>query len=305
VNRYVIRKALRAALTIWFTVTVVFVATRATGDPTEWLLPDDATLSERRQLRSYLGIDKPLPVQYTRYLRNVLKGDMGQSYYHNQAVSRVYAERLLPTLRLGVSAFVLSVSFGLPLGMLAALYRNSALDRITMSVSIAGYTIPNFVLGILLIFLFSLVLRVLPSGGYGGPAHYVMPVFALSVGPMASIARLTRSSMLDVLRQDYMLTARAKGVPEWLVVAKHGLRNGFIPVITIIGLQVGGLIGGSVVVETVFAWPGMGQLIVSAAQTRDYPLLQFGVLLVTGTIVTANMLVDVAYAALDPRIRRT
>lgn len=300
---YALRKLLRAILTIWFTVTLVFVATRATGDPTEWLLPDDATVTEREQMRSYLGIDKPLLVQYAVYLRGIARGDMGRSYHHTRPVVEVFSERLLPTLRLGVAALLASVLLGVPLGILAAARRNTLLDRLTMSISIAGYTIPNFVLGILLIFLFSLTLRALPSGGYGGFRYYIMPVLALSVGPMAAIARLVRSSMLDVLRQDYMVTARAKGIPEWVVLAKHGLRNGFIPVVTIIGLQVGGLIGGSVVVETVFSWPGIGQLIVSSAQVRDYPMLQFGVLVVTTTVVSANIAVDIVYALLDPRIR--
>lgn len=302
-SRYILRSTFRAVLTVWFTVTVVFVATRATGDPTEWLLPDDATTAEREQLRSYLGIDQPLLVQYGGYLTGILRGDMGRSYSYARPVTEVFTERLLPTMRLGVAALSLSVLVGVPLGMLAAVRRNTLVDRFTMSVSIAGYTIPNFALGILLIFLFSLLLRVLPSGGYGGLRYLLMPVFALSVGPMASIARLTRSSMLDVLRQDYMVAARARGVPEWAVIAKHGLRNGFIPVVTIIGLQVGELIGGSVVVETVFSWPGIGQLIVSSAQVRDYPMLQFGVLIVTSTVVLANLAVDLMYAMLDPRIR--
>jgi len=302
-NRYVLRKALRAALTIWFTVTIVFFATRTTGDPTDWLLPDDATTGERQQLRAYLGLDQPLPVQYVSYLAGILQGDMGYSYRYSRPVVAVFAERLVPTLSLGVAALAVSIVVGVPLGLMAALRRNTLLDRLTMSFSIAGYTIPNFALGILLIFFFSLWLRALPSGGYGGFQYFIMPVLSLSVGPMATIARLTRSSMLDVLRQDFIVAARARGVPEWFVIVKHGLRNGFIPVATIIGLQVGELVGGSVVVETVFSWPGIGELIVSSTQQRDYPMLQFGVLIVTASIVFVNMLVDFVYALLDPRIR--
>jgi peptide/nickel transport system permease protein len=267
------------------------------------MLPDDASPAERTQMRTYLGIDLPIHVQYLRYMQNLFKGDMGTSFFYYRPVNEVFAERIPATVRLGVSAFALAVIMGIPLGVLAAIRRNTPFDRLTMTASIAGYTVPNFVFGILMILLFSLALRVLPSGGYGGLKNYIMPVTALAVGPMASIARLTRSSMLDVLRQDYMYSARAKGVPEPVVIVKHGLRNALVPVITIIGLQVGRLIGGAVVVETVFAWPGVGSLIVFGATKRDFPILQFGVLLVGAAVVLANTLVDISYALLDPRIR--
>lgn len=277
--------------------------TRLSGDPTQWLLPDDATATVREQLRLSLGLDKPLFSQYVQYLSSLFTGDMGKSYHYLRPVGELFAERAGPTIALGTISFVLAILIGVPIGVFAAVNRNSILDRITMGISIAGYTIPNFVFAILLIFLFSLKLRLLPSGGLSSPLHYIMPLLALTVDSVAGIARLTRGSMLDVLRQDYLDSARAKGVRERMVIYKHALRNALIPVVTIIGLHLGTLIGGAVVVETVFAFPGIGMLIVQAAQYRDFPVIQYGVMLVSTTVILVNLLVDLSYGFLDPRIR--
>ena len=302
-RRYLFSRVGRALLTIWFTVSVVFFVTRLSGDPTVWLLPDDASPVERERLRSHLGLDQPLVVQYGAYWVKLVQGDLGKSFYHNKPVVQLYFEYFPATLSLAVLAFGLALAVGIPAGVVAGIRRNSAYDRLLISASIAGHTTPNFVLAILMILIFSLNLRLLPSSGIGGLLNYVMPVIALSVSPASSFARLSRSSILDVLGQDYMTSARAKGAPEFSVIVKHGLRNALIPIITIIGLQVGALMGGSVVVETVFGWPGVGGLIVRAAEKRDYPLLQFGVLFIAFITVTINSLVDIGYAVLDPRIR--
>lgn len=302
-TKFFVTRTLKALLTIWFIITLVFVFTRLSGDPTLWILPDDAPESTRQELRRELGLDQPIFTQYINYIQGVLHGDMGKSYTHWRPVGELFAERAGPTLSLGIRALSLAILLGVPLGVVAAVHRNSFLDRAAMSLTIIGHTIPNFVLGILMIFLFSLQLRWLPSGNSGTWKHMVLPIIALTVGPMANIARLTRSSMLDVLRQDYLDCARAKGVRETLVIFKHALRNALIPVVTIIGLQMGSIIGGSVVVETVFAWPGIGSLVITAAKTRDFPLLQYGVMIIAAAVTLTNVLVDLSYAFLDPRIR--
>jgi peptide/nickel transport system permease protein len=254
-------------------------------------------------MRSYLGVDRPIPEQYAIYLRNCLRLDFGQSFYEHRPVSEVFFERVPLTVKLmGVSLGV-AITVGVSIGIIAAFHRNSFLDRLIMSVSFSAYAMPNFVLGIFLIFLFSLVLRMLPSSGSGGWQYYIMPVLTLSSSNAAILARMTRSSMLNVIGEDYIRTARAKGVPERLVIIKHCLRNAFIPVLTMIGFMLTGLIGGSVVVERVFAWPGAGRLIVDAVLKRDYPVLQMAVLVTSVTVVLVNALVDVGYALIDPRIR--
>ncbi|MBA2940277.1 ABC transporter permease [Paenibacillus sp. CGMCC 1.16610] len=302
-TRFITTRIIKALITVWFILTLVFMITRLSGDPTQWLLPDDATATVREQLRISLGLDKPLFSQYVQYLSSLFTGDMGKSYHYLRPVGELFAERAGPTIALGTISFGLAILIGVPIGVFAAVNRNSILDRITMGISIAGYTIPNFVFAILLIFLFSLKLRLLPSGGLSSPLHYIMPLLALTVDSVAGIARLTRGSMLDVLRQDYLDSARAKGVRERMVIYKHALRNALIPVVTIIGLHLGTLIGGAVVVETVFAFPGIGMLIVQAAQYRDFPVIQYGVMLVSTTVILVNLLVDLSYGFLDPRIR--
>ncbi len=306
-KRYVTFRILKAVFTIWAVYTLVFFLTRVTGDPIDWLTIAGASDSAKETLRINLGLDLPLIQQYFKSLFGLFTGDTGISYYYARSVSDLFAERIGPTLSLGVIVFVTTVTIGVPLGVLAAVKHNSIVDRITMSTAVIGNTVPNFILGILLIFVFSLKLRALPSGqiGEGGIENYILPVIALSVGTIASVARLTRSSLLDVIGQDYLDCARAKGISEWKVIIKHGLRNALIPVITILGSQMSALIGGSVVVETVFAWPGIGTLLVSSAQQRDFPVVVFGVLLIAASVTFVNLLVDLSYGLLDPRIRNT
>lgn len=302
-GRFFLWRGLRALLTLWIVVTAVFVATRISGDPTYHLLPPDTPEAQRAELRQQLGLDRSIAVQYGRYLQDIARGEFGRSIFTGMPVTEMFADRIPDTLRLTLSALLLAIAVGLPVGIAAALKRNSGLDRTLMTVSFVAQATPNFALGIALILVFSFALQWLPSGGTGGAAHFVLPVITLAMATAASIARLTRSSMLDVLNQEYMRFARGKGLGRATVVLKHGLRNAFPPVLTILGLQVGTLTGGAVVVEAVFAWPGAGRLLVDAVLERDYPLLQFGVMAVAATVILANMAVDMCYGLLDPRAR--
>lgn len=297
------RRSLRGVITIFFVVTLVFFATRLTGDPTDWLLPDSATPAERESMRTYLGVDRPLHEQYGIYVRNCLKLDFGTSFYEHRPVAEVFFERIPLTVKLMGTSLTVAIIVGVSTGIIAAFKRNGPLDRLLMSLSFSAYAMPNFVLGILLIFFLSLVLRKLPSSGSGTWRHYIMPVLTLSSSNAAILARMTRSSMLNVIGEDYIRTARAKGLPHRLVIMKHCLRNAFIPVLTMIGFMLTGLIGGSVVVERVFAWPGAGRLIVDAVLKRDFPVLQMAVLAISVTVVLVNTFIDVGYALVDPRIR--
>lgn len=301
--KYALKRIIKALITIFFILTLVFFFTRMSGDPTNWILPDDATEEQRIEMRHSLGLDRPLHEQYFEVMTSLFTGNAGRSYNYLRPVSELYAERMGATIRLGLISFSLAALVGVTLGTIAAVKRNSFFDRFTIMISIAGSTLPNFVLGILLVFLFCFVLRLLPSGGASSASSYIMPVIAMAVGPMANIARLTRTSLLDVLRQDYLDSARAKGVSEHVVLIKHALRNALIPVITVIGLQVGTLVGGSVVVETVFSWPGIGSLLINGAKMRDYPIVIYGVMLISVAVTVMNTLVDLSYSFLDPRIR--
>ena len=302
-KKFLIIRFIRSLITIWFVVTIVFIVTRVTQDPTMWILPDDAPLDVRIATRERLGLNRPLHVQYFEMLTSPFTGRTENSYRHHRPVGDLFKERAPATLRLGFMSLGLAILLAVPLGAIAAVKRNTIFDRLSITISIIGSVLPNFVLGIVLILIFSLVLRMLPSGGSATWRHYIMPIMAMSFGSMASIARLTRSSMLDVLRQDYLDFARSKGTREKIVVAVHALRNALIPVVTIIGMQFGSIVGGAAVVETVFSWPGIGSLIVSSASSRDFPVIQYGIIMIGISIAIANMMVDVGYALLDPRIR--
>lgn len=302
-TKYILKRLFKAILTIWFILTLVFIFTRMSGDPTAWILPDDATEEQRIAMRSSLGLDRPLYEQYIDVMTSLVTGNAGTSYNYLRPVNELYGERIGATLRLGLTSFIIAAILGVTLGTIAAVKRNSFFDRFTMTISIAGSTLPNFVLGILLIFVFCFIFRLLPSGGDSGIKNYIMPVITMCVGPMASIARLTRSSLLDILRNDYLDCARSKGLDENMVLIKHALRNALIPVVTVIGLQLGTIIGGSVVVETVFSWPGIGSLLINGAKMRDYPIIIYGVMLISVAVTFVNTIVDILYSVLDPRIR--
>ena len=296
-------RLLRALITLWVVSTVVFVVMRLSGDPVPLLLPPDAPRSEIFRVRAELGLDRPLPVQYAVFLGNVLRGDFGRSIHFREPASRVVMGYLPATLELGLTAFLFAVVVAVPVGLLSAVRRNTFLDHAAMGVALVGQSAPTFFIGILFILLLSLKGGWFPTSGRGTWAHLVLPALTLALFAMASVARLTRSAMLEVLRADYIRTARAKGLAEVLVVAKHTLKNAAIPIVTITGLQFGTLLGGAVVTETVFAWPGIGRLAIQSIYNRDYPVVQCTVFLAAVMFIVINFAIDLVYGFLDPRVR--
>ena len=301
--RFVATKVLRAVITLWMVVTFIFVILRVSGDPTDVLIGDDADPEVIAYYQEKWGLDRPIHEQYVLYFVSVFAGDLGQSFKDDRDAVEVVAERIPATLRLGFAAFIFGVCFGIPLGIYAALHRNSLADRLTMSVAVFGYAIPNFFLGILLILLFSMVLRVLPSSGSETIWHMIMPVITLGTAGGGALARFSRSAMLEVMNQPYMRTSRAKGVPRLRRIVWHAIPNAAIPVVTVLGFKIGGLISGSLVTESVFAWPGVGRLLVTSVAARDLAIVQTLVMLVALTMVLANLTIDLLYGWLDPRIR--
>ena len=301
--RFVLIKLARALITLWLVVTFAFVILHMSGDPIEILIGDQAEQEVIERYRALYGLDRPMHEQYLRYFFGVATGDLGFSLSDQRPVVDLLAEAIPATLELGLTALVVSMLIGIPLGIIAALNRNKAIDRFVMTFAVLGFSIPNFFLGILLILFFSLWLRWLPTAGMGTWAHLVMPALTLGTAAAGSLARFTRSSMLEVLNKLYMRTAVAKGVPRARRIRWHALPNAAIPLVTVLGFRLGDLIAGSIVTETVFAWPGVGRALVSAVTARDLAVVQ-GVLLLTAcTMVVANFLVDVAYGWIDPRIR--
>ena len=296
-------RAGRALVALWLVSTVVFVVMRLSGDPTPLLLPPDAPQSEIFRLRKELGLDRSLPVQYAVFLGNLVRGDFGQSIRFKTPAIAVVTERLPATLELGLTSFGLAILIAIPIGLLSAVYRNTMLDHAAMGLALVGQSAPTFFLGILFILLISVNAGLLPTSGRGDWRHLVLPAVTLGLFGMASVARITRSSMLEVLRADYIRTARAKGLAETLVIAKHTLKNAAIPIVTITGLQFGSLLAGAVVTETVFAWPGIGRLAIQSIYNRDYPVVQCVVLLSATLFVVVNLAIDALYGLLDPRIR--
>lgn len=295
----------RALIALWLVSTVVFVVMRLSGDPVPLLLPPDAPHSEILRVRAELGLDRPLPTQYGVFLGNVARGDFGRSIHFREPAFRVVLGYLPATFELGLTAFVLAVVVAVPIGLASAMRRNSFLDHASMGLALVGQSAPTFFLGILFILLLSLKAGLFPTSGRGDWTHLVLPALTLGAFSMASIARLTRSAVLEVLRADYIRTARAKGLSELLVVAKHTLKNAAIPIVTITGLQFGTLLGGAVVTETVFSWPGIGRLAIQSIYNRDYPVVQCTVFLSAAIFVVINFCVDIAYGLLDPRVRST
>jgi len=312
VTAYIIRRLLMLIPVMLVVGVVVFALVHLTpGDPAAVILGQSATPDQIEQLRDQLGLNKPLPVQFVNWFVGVLQLDFGQSLFIGESVTTALKDRAQPTLLLTVYALLIEIVIGVPAGVIAAVRRNSLLDRALMLMSISGAAIPTFFLGILLILLFAVVLRWLPSGGFveitkdpGG--HFkamAMPAFALGFSSAGLLARLVRSSMLDVMREDYVRTALAKGVPFRSVVTRHALRNALIPAITVIGQSLGALLGGAVVTETVFTIPGMGRLVVQSIARRDYPVIQGAVMIIAASYVLVNLLVDILYVYIDPRVR--
>ena len=303
IGAFLAYRFIRALVALWLVSTVVFVVMRLSGDPVPLLLPPDAPTSEIFRVRHDLGLDRPLIVQYAVFLGNVAHGDFGRSIHFHQPAMAVAFGYLPATFELGVAAFLIAVIFALPIGILSAVRRDSGLDRAAMGVALFGQSAPTFFLGVLFILVFSLRLNLFPTSGRGGWAHLVLPAATLGAFAMASIARITRSAMLEVLRTDFVRTARAKGAREAAVVLKHTLKNAALPIITITGLQLGTLLGGAVVTETVFAWPGMGRLAIQSIYNRDYPVVQSAVFIAAVLFIAINLTLDVMYGVLAPRVR--
>jgi peptide/nickel transport system permease protein len=301
---YVFRKVFHTAFVAFGVVTLVFVALRMSGDPAATMLPGDASVDELVALRRQLGLDRPLWLQYLTFLGDVATGDFGTSIRHQQPALPLVLERLPATLELAGAALLLAVALALPLGVLAAVYRGRIVDVAAMAFAVVGQATPYFWMGIMLILIVSVELGWLPTSGRGGIERLILPAITLGTHFAASLARLTRTSMLEVFGQPFVTTARAKGLSEWSVVLGHTLKNAAVPVITLIGLQFGTLLGGAVVTETIFAWPGVGRLAVQSVFVRDYPVVQAGVFVLALTFVAINLLVDLLYGVLDPRIRR-
>jgi peptide/nickel transport system permease protein len=301
--RFIASRLARAALTIAMVVTFAFIVLRLSGDPAQIIMGADAPPEAVDAFRTAWGLDEPLWVQYFSYFWAILQGDLGRSMRDGRDAIVLVTERIPATLALTLPALAIKICLGIPAGIYAALHRNSLADRVVMIIAVAGFTVPSFVLGLLLVLVFAVQLGWLPSGGQESWRHGILPVITLGLGGAAVLARFTRSAMLEVLGQPFIRTASAKGVPWRAVVTGHALPNAAIPTVTIIGFMVGTLIAGAVVVESVFSWPGVGRLLVVAVANRDLAIVQCILLLVAITMVCANLIVDLLYGLLDPRLR--
>ena len=301
-RQYLVGKLVHTAIVVLCVLTLVFVVLHLTGDPVMMMLPPNASQDEIRALTASLGLDQPLPVQYARFLGRLARGDLGLSLQHQQPAMGLVLERLPASLLLAVTALVIAVVVAVPLGLLAAARRGTALDHVAVGLAALGQSAPIFWTGLMLMLVLAVTLKLLPTTGYGTWRQLVMPALTLAAYPMAAIARLVRSGMLEVLETDYVRTARAKGLQERRVLLKHAFKNAAMPVVTVIGLQFGSLLGGAIVCEMIFAWPGVGRLLIFAINNRDFPLVEAAVFVIALVFVVANLLVDLGYGWLDPRV---
>jgi ABC-type dipeptide/oligopeptide/nickel transport system permease component len=306
VARYILARFVQSIVVILGVLLLVFVILHLTGDPARLMLPPEATLQDIERLRRQMGFDRPLPEQFVRYLGGAIRGDFGQSLrYRDQPAMAVVLERFPATIELAVATLAWSIPAAFILGLLAAVRRASLQDQAAMVTALVGQSMPSFWLGLMLILIFSVNLGLLPSSGRGGFAHIVLPALTLGGFFMARLTRLVRSGVLEVLGHDYVRTARAKGLAERAVVVRHALKNAAIPIVTIIGLDIGALLGGAVITETVFAWPGVGRLAVDSIYVRDFPVVQADVFVIAVAFVLINLAVDIVYTWLDPRVALT
>jgi peptide/nickel transport system permease protein len=301
--RFIATRLGRALLTIGLVVTFAFIVLRLSGDPALMIMSPDAPPEALAAFREAWGLDDPIWLQYLKYFGAIFQGELGQSMRDGRPAIELVAERIPATLALTLPALALKVGLGIPAGIYAALHRNSLTDRVVMTFAVAGFTVPSFVLGLILVLVFAVQLGWLPSGGQESWRSIILPVIAMGLGGAGILARFTRSAMLEVLGQPYIRTASAKGVPWRAVVRGHALPNAAIPTVTIVGFMVGSLMAGAVVVESVFSWPGVGRLMVVAVANRDLAVVQCILLLVSATMVTSNFIVDLLYGVLDPRLR--
>jgi ABC-type dipeptide/oligopeptide/nickel transport system permease component len=301
--RYMVLRLARTGLVVVAITTIVFFVSRLTGDPANVMLGSQATEADIQTYRHLMGWDQPLPLQYLRFLTTAWRGDFGQSFYYRTPAFDLVLERLPATLALAMAAMAFAAGLGVLLGVLAAVHRGTLLDRLVMSLAILGRSLPVFWVAILLIFFLAAQVRLFPVSGADSPLGLVLPALSLGVVQAAEVARLTRSAMVEVLAREYMRTGRAKGLAGWVLLRRHALRNALNPILTILSLQFGGLLGGAVVTETIFAWPGLGRLTVSAILVRDFPVVQAAVFLFALGFALINLAVDLLYPVVDPRIR--
>lgn len=302
-GRYIVQRVLQAMIMVVLVATLVFFLGRLTGNPVDLILPEDSTPEDRVAMIQTLGLDRPVHEQFLIFAANALRGDLGTSVRFHEPAVEMFFSRLPATLYLSVPAMLLAMVLAVPLGVISALRRGGMIDRISGTIAVLGIATPNFWLGILLIYLFSVQLGWLPSGRMGGVEHYVLPSVTLGTFLVAGFMRLIRSSMLEILDSEFVKLARIKGLSETTVIWKHCLRNALIPVLTLWGVFMAGLVTGAIVTETVFAWPGIGRLTYEAVIYRDFPLLQAVIIMAAVMIVFINLVVDILYAYVDPRIR--
>lgn len=303
-GNYIRRRLVQSVVVVWGVTLIVFFLLRlAPGDPVLMLLAESAGPEQIAEARAKWGLDKPIYIQYWVFLSKAVQGDLGNSLFFQQPALEVLLERMPATLQLSAAALFFSLSVAIPVGILSALKRDTVWDYLGTGLAMLGQALPPYWLGIMLILIFSVNLGWLPTSGRGGLSHLVLPAVTLGSVLMALITRLVRSGMLDVLGEDYIRTARAKGLREQRVIVRHALRNILIPLVTVIGLQLGALFGGAVITESIFAWPGVGRLALQAISARDYPLVQAAVLMISVVYVFLNLAVDLVYVYLDPRIR--
>ncbi len=299
---YVVKRLIQAIVLLKCVMIIVFLLLHMTGDPVLVMLDTDATHEDIEHLRKLMGFDQPLHVQYGRFFSNALQGNFGESTEHGESAMGLVLEHFPATIEMAVGAFAFAVLIGIPFGCLAAFKEGSSYDKGCVGITVLMQAVPDFWLAIMFIMFFSVTLGLLPSFGRGGWEHFIMPAFAASTYHLARLARLMRSQMLEVLRQDYITTARAKGLSEKIVLMVHALKNSSIPIVTVMGLDLGILLGGTVIIEVVFAWPGVGRLVVDSIANRDFPIVQSAVFLLASGFVLINLAVDLVYAYLDPRI---
>jgi peptide/nickel transport system permease protein len=302
-KQYLLQRLLLFVPTLLGSVTLVFFLVHLIpGDPVEVMLGETVSSADKEALRRALGLDLPITTQYLRFLSALARGDLGRSLYEEGAIAELIVSRFPATLELTLSAMTLAILVAFPLGIAAAVKKNSWVDRGSLLFSLLGLAMPNFWLGPLLMIVFSIELGWLPVSGRGGPAHFLLPSFTLGMVMASILTRMIRSGLLEAINEDYIRTARAKGVSEWKIWAKHALRNSLLSVITIMGLQFGSLLAGSIITETIFAWPGIGRLTIQAIQTRDYPLVQGCILVISACYLVVNLATDILHRLVDPRV---
>jgi len=302
---FIARRMLHSLFVIFGVILVIFILVRLTGDPVAMMFQDGGASKEAMdELRRNLGLDKPVYMQLLLYLKDVFTGDLGTSFHSQGDVFTMIMEKMGATLLLALGGTVAALLIAFPVGIISAVKRGSAADFAGRLFSLVGISFPNFWLGLMLIVVFAVKLRWLPASGYEGFKYLILPSFALGLILSGILARLIRSSMLEVLNQQYITTARSKGIKEWIVILKHALRNALIPTVTLIGLQFGNLLGGTVIIELVFSWPGVGRLLIEAISQRDFPVIQGAVVVLSMIMILVNLLVDISYGFIDPRIKQ-